>query len=404
MSDLIRIPSLLLIACVLLFWTSGCGLPLVSSVGITDEGPTLVISDRPDSPLGITNGANRDATSCYYYGDGGVIVGLSDEYLRFFQQKGFSRRSLCMAVISGIRFHPETGQRLATVVFVFRSDLLLPMLPFMTSDEVTISPPDCFKRGQPYADCRFRYDPMTGKRLAPEITARCEKSGKEIAERLGVTVRDIQEGIVKTNEDEMRKLGFNEPGVLYMRTTAGGDPYLYEYNAEGDVWRNLSFYDISPDFPDGFGYALYANGEAASGLSLAAINFALNSTKNERQVDPALVKALWAGESVPEAQAARQRPRLPMCFWGQRDAAAPDRQVLDAPDGEVLIPDLYNIPDQRDPLAEFISSYRYFLAVRVLRESADKSGRLWSEIDLWAFDKWHHIGWTSNAMLRQCVK
>jgi len=405
MSDLIRIPSLLLIACVLLFWASGCGLPLVSSGGTTDEGPTLVISDRPDSPLGITNGANHDATSCYYYGDGGIVVGLSDEYLRFFQQKGFTRRSLCMAVISGIRFHPETGERLATMIFIDGPALEAGYPQDFVSDEVTLSPPDCFKRAQPYADCRFRYDPMTGKQLAPEVTARCEKSGKEIAERLGILVRDTRGGVVKTNEDEFHNLGL-EPGVLYQRNAVGLGPdlYHYHYNPDNEVWSELAFYDLSPEFPDGFGYALYANGEAASGLSMPALSFALNSTENERQVNPALVKALWAGGAVSKPQPARQRHRLPTCVWsGLKDVEAPDRQLLDMPDGKVILSDLDAIEDKPDYSAMWMKKW-YFRPVRVIQEQLDRSGKLWSEIDVWASGEWHHVGWTSNAMLRECVK
>src|SRR5271166_5675991 len=95
-------------------------------------------------------------TRCYYYGDGGWDLSISDELLSFYKSQGFSRRSACLALISGIRFNPETGQRLATYILVDRK-LLKPKAnePSALSDELPLSLPKCFAGGTPYSDCMW---------------------------------------------------------------------------------------------------------------------------------------------------------------------------------------------------------------------------------------------------------
>ena len=59
-------------------------------------------------------------TGCYHFGEGGAVnISISAELLAYYVQQGFSRRSLCMALISAIRFDPETGRRLATYVVIY---------------------------------------------------------------------------------------------------------------------------------------------------------------------------------------------------------------------------------------------------------------------------------------------
>jgi hypothetical protein len=86
--------------------------------------------------------------------------------LSFYKSQGFSRRSACLALISGIRFNPEDGKHLATYILVDRK-LLKPKdnEPSALSAELPMSLPSCFKNGTPYADCAWNYDPLTGKKL-----------------------------------------------------------------------------------------------------------------------------------------------------------------------------------------------------------------------------------------------
>ena len=45
---------------------------------------------------------------CYSYGDGGYLISVDDDFLRRHEARGFTLNSLCMALISGIRFDPES--------------------------------------------------------------------------------------------------------------------------------------------------------------------------------------------------------------------------------------------------------------------------------------------------------
>jgi hypothetical protein len=89
-------------------------------------------------------------TRCYYYGDGGWDISISDALLSFYKSQGFSRRSACLALISGIRFNPEDGKHLATYILVDRK-LLKPKdnEPSALSAELPMSLPSCFKNGTP---------------------------------------------------------------------------------------------------------------------------------------------------------------------------------------------------------------------------------------------------------------
>jgi hypothetical protein len=66
--------------------------------------------------------------------------------LSFYKSQGFSRRSACLALISGIRFNPEDGKHLATYILVDRK-LLKPKdnEPSALSAELPMSLPSCFK-------------------------------------------------------------------------------------------------------------------------------------------------------------------------------------------------------------------------------------------------------------------
>ena len=61
--------------------------------------------------------SNRTAldNKCFYYGDGGPSLSLSEEFVSGYRSRGFDFDKLCLVMRSGIvRFDPETGARLPT--------------------------------------------------------------------------------------------------------------------------------------------------------------------------------------------------------------------------------------------------------------------------------------------------
>jgi hypothetical protein len=137
-------------------------------------------------------------TACYYFHQGGAFnISISGELLAYYVQQDFSRRSLCMALISGIRFHPETGHRLATYVVVYmlaggdqpEGDI---------AQELPLAIPSCFARALPYSDCTFNFDPLTGKRLSAAFTQRLKAFGQ----KLEGAIRTFKDGPHEAPGDE----------------------------------------------------------------------------------------------------------------------------------------------------------------------------------------------------------
>jgi hypothetical protein len=210
------------------------------------------------------------ANKCYYYGDGGYLISLSDSYLDRYSRRGFSRNSLCMALVSGILFDPESGKRLATYL---KSDPSVgpQSVEGDIADELPLEIPDCFGSGLPYSSCEMRYDLWTGKKLSDEQSAVYRDLGAAI-ERLMRTA--ISEGVVCELETTCNISTFldDEPLIKGFLAAKGyslfdlSDKIIGRLPAITDAMIQLSrvsFYDVSPAFPKGFGYAVGAYGEAS---------------------------------------------------------------------------------------------------------------------------------------------
>jgi uncharacterized protein YraI len=215
----------------------------------------------------------RHQFGCYYYGDGGYDISISSEYLARFSSRGFSRRSLCMALVSEARFDPETGRRLPTYLIVHPSNLARNAgrpAPGDLTNELPLDVPDCFKSGLPYTDCQMNYDLKTGRRLTAEQSNAFKETGRRIEAKLRdpTTRRDFQYGEESSFTRGMIIVGFRHTGIL-----------------------NASFYDYSSEFPKGFGYALNADGAAAPDPSAETKTLSLDGKLHATQ---ATLRALEA--------------------------------------------------------------------------------------------------------------
>jgi len=219
-----------------------------------------------------------------------------------------------MALISSIRFNPETGARLATYIWadpkLFKNGRPDPRywtdgMPSSTddiSDELPLSLPRCFARALPLSDCAWRYNVLTGKRLSPADAARHAEVGRKVEQFLsGPRPRQrfaadpskvAWEGFIKTsgssrnwNEDD----GDDAP-----------PPWLdIKFDYAGAQLDLAMFHDYSSEFPEGYGYALLylKDGGAGPDASPDAVKAAIEGQRRPPQIDLDKLKDIWSAGS-----------------------------------------------------------------------------------------------------------
>jgi hypothetical protein len=233
------------------------------------------LTKSPDCSIYVLCGATPFPTRFYGYGDGGWFISVSDALLEHYKAQGFSKRSLCMALVSGIRFNPETGSRLATYIIIYDQKALKQgQGESGLSDELPLAIPRCFRNGTRYTDCAMNHDPISGKRLTAERTRYFRDLGERIARRLGASE-------VRNAFHYIEYEGYIGVGAMQKELLDGPRP------------AHLSFYDYSSEFPKGFGYALYADGGAAPTVSAEVVRAALEGRSRPRaQIDAGRLREL----------------------------------------------------------------------------------------------------------------
>lgn len=210
---------------------------------------------------------------CYYYGDGGTNLSLSEEFLATYRAQGFSRETLCMALVSSIRFNPETGARLATVQMADIEELSRPDYfgePGPISEEIPLQIPACFRRGMPLVDCRFAYDPLSGARLTAEETARIAAAGSRAHDEARALLAAGKYARPCGAGDDSRPA--NDESCY----DASGTGREYRISANHPAMLPLGgFYAFSPDFEEGFAYAIIADGAAGPSAEMDSVQLAL---------------------------------------------------------------------------------------------------------------------------------
>jgi len=318
--------------------------PLCSAQQTGAESSYPLVFKRYDelASLGVAVGV-RLPHKCYYYGDGGLSLSVSDQLLAYHTKKGFSLRSLCMALNSGIKFDPETGKRLPTAILfdieALRKELwcqgrargsvcvgreylrLRKLFPDnftakdlagivdrdIVTDDIPLRVPNCFKRGTPYADCDWRFAGMTGTQVMSNTTTRFKRLGAELDRVMSQALRSTPD-CSESNKQRLEPLDLPADGwpCRDWRGSIGGLRHAGEmrlfvetqpvlFASISGIPKNLleatdlSFFDISDSFPKGYGYALYAEGGADPLPSASSLSAATDPTK---KIDATLVKAL----------------------------------------------------------------------------------------------------------------
>jgi len=244
---------------------------------------------------------------CYYYGDGGDALAVSANMLSFYNEKGFTLRSLCMGLISQIKFNPETGNRLPTYMLVDRENLALePHLSIR--GELPLSLPDCFSRGLPFSDCTWNYDSQTGRKLAASDTAVVKQLGERIEKFIsGADCEFSVPGGVDPDSGKLERCGF-----LLLPLSAKESRALAIGRKAIKNYEIACFWDRSPDLPKGYGYAIGCSGEAGPSVSPEQVKAAMTTpTKPSSSIDIHALREIWGSASknnTPDrGSAAKQR-------------------------------------------------------------------------------------------------
>jgi len=275
--------------------------------------PLIISSESKLKQLGIWLGYSSPLPNrCYHYGDGGNSISLSDVLLPFYRSQGFSHRSACLALISGIRFNPETGARLATFVWadpkLFKNGR--PDRRYWTqgmptdvgdiSDELPLSLPRCFASGLPFSDCAWRYHVLTGKRMSAADTARHAELGRRVEQFLGGPGPRQR---FDADPSHPAEEGFIQTAGSSLKWDEGDDwrpPWRdIKFDYTGGEMNLGMFHDFSNEFPKGFGYALlYVNdGGAGPDASPDTIKAAIDGQRRPPQIDIDKLKDIWSAGS-----------------------------------------------------------------------------------------------------------
>lgn len=267
---------------------------------------------------------------CYTYGGDGNGIAISDALLSSYTARGFSVESLCLALVSQIRFDPESGKRLATYVVFNRKSLEEDLKgrdinrmsdraiveccseTGIASEEQPLVVPECFKAGTPYSDCAWRYDGYTGRKLSAAETQRYRDLGRAIETGMARALRgDVKAcgGPTAPSDDidvrwpckkprDRSDTGFLQPDAKFVLDVVKRhvDGRLVPSALVRD--SKATFVDISPTFPRGYGYALMAEENGGPAINEARLlrRLAGEVKSGGRQPDSAALRRLAGGE------------------------------------------------------------------------------------------------------------
>jgi hypothetical protein len=266
----------------------------LNNAAASDEYPVVFLSYDAVEPLGISLDYERPfQNKCYHYGSGGYHLSISNDVLSRFTRRGFSVQSVCLGLVSGgNRYDPETGRRMPTYVIFDKPAMEgkytegwrqqgIEVTPGpeedYISEELPLDLPDCFKNGNPYTDCVFRFDRITGKLLTPEQTNMFARLGTTIDKELRKETGPVVDGFYDSDDESEEVRGFRRSGDFADYVFA--DPKLKRLLFGKKGYSNGSFWARSASLPRGYGYALDADGSMGPSVSEAAVASAISGSK-----------------------------------------------------------------------------------------------------------------------------
>ena len=258
----------------------------LNNAAASDEYPVVFLSYDAVEPLGISLDYERPfQNKCYHYGSGGYPLSISNDVLSRFTRRGFSVQSVCLGLVSGgNRYDPETARRMPTYVIFDKQGMEearrqgdKPSPDGWVSEELPLDLPDCFKNGNPYTDCVFRFDRITGKLLTPEQTNMFARLGMAIDKKLRKETGPVVDEFYDSDDELEEARGFRRSEGFADYVLA--DPKLRRLLFGKKGYSNGSFWARSASLPRGYGYALDADGSLGPSVSEAAVASAISGSK-----------------------------------------------------------------------------------------------------------------------------
>lgn len=253
---------------------------------------------------------------CYAYGGEAhtvYLMSMSDAFLKRHTDRGFSRESVCLGLVSQVRFDPDTGRRLPTYVIKYPEKVAKALAaakkaklpPKETqwalmedggiTDELPLVLPDCFRNGTPYLDCVWRFGWQSGKPISEGTRKAASDYGLMFDDMIR---RGMAAGLVKSGESPAVKGYLAIAGYLAPSTIGAGpadEDRIFKLHERGAVRHTWTA--VSPNLPRGYGTAMNASGELGPSVSVEAVTAALDATGPPPQVTEAMVDRLlgWLG-------------------------------------------------------------------------------------------------------------
>ena len=257
--------------------------------------PVVFTSPEPLRKIGLALSFGSTVkplkNKCYYYGDGGYLISMSDEFLARFVAQGFTLQSACLGLISATHYDPESGRRLPTYMIINREMIeQRSEEPGAATEELPLELPSCFKNANPYTDCVFNYGRVTGKKLSAAET----QTYKQLGAAVDAIMANQVKGGSSAKPEEFYGASPDEELIAGYRKYAGqglpsDGPQL---DAKLGQYSSFSLWIQSSSLPRGYGYALDADGSAGPSLSAAAMAAAISGIKKPQMSADDLKRAL----------------------------------------------------------------------------------------------------------------
>jgi hypothetical protein len=189
------------------------------------------------------------------------------------------------------------------------------------SDELPLKVPDCFKNGTPYLDCNWRYGLMTGKKLSAIAPQRYRDVGKTIDAHMQNLVKyrtwdtidagpylqkrvwglimdwsgDLPDSIWKYWPTSGLSTAEHQEGLYGVASINNGQALEFNVGNSLHAWADeVTWFDVSPSFPRGYGYNLTSidDGFGDGGASAQSILAAYDGASSSGRFSAARLQAL----------------------------------------------------------------------------------------------------------------
>jgi hypothetical protein len=189
------------------------------------------------------------------------------------------------------------------------------------SNELPLVVPDCFKNGTPYLDCNWRYGLLTGRKLSDAAPKMYRAVGETIDRHMQVLVKyktwdtldispylhkrvwglqmnwELDNPVSTWTYSPTIGLPFGETMGVFngVKSINGGEPLKFTVENNLHAWaEEVTWFDVSPSFPRGYGYNLTSidEGFGDGGASAASILAAYDGSSSSARFSAGLLKKL----------------------------------------------------------------------------------------------------------------